>query len=147
MIGLVGNFNALRYLHTEAIVGVLDAMDVKNLQLDSYSFSLRNLDFLVATQCTSIAAFIGAVPLFWKSTWKLNYGLLKTLQYFLVFEIINILRISTGLVFFDKGYSWNVTHTIPSGFFLFLILYWALRTGGWVRNQESRMVFSLPDAP
>ena len=146
VIGLVGNFNALRYLNTEAIIALLDATGVENLRLDTYSFSLRNLDFLVATQCTSIAAFLGAMALFWKASWNFSDGLLKTLQYFLVFEVLNVLRITIGLVFFDKGFSWSVTHTIPSGFLHFVLLYWALKVGGWIRSEEHKVRFTLPDS-
>jgi hypothetical protein len=146
LTGLVLDFTTLRLLNSAAITQVLGLLNTPYQTLDSLSFEVKGLGIFIDTSCTSIAAFLGSIALFWRSDWKVFNGLVRTFFIFFIFEAINVLRIAIGLFFFNLGYSWEITHTIPSGFFYFALLYWALRYGRWLTKSDGVTKFALPDS-
>jgi hypothetical protein len=134
-IGLLFEFNLLRLINAQLIVDLLNLFGVENRIIDTYSFSVNGLGLIIATSCTSIAPFLGSLALFWHREWTLWQGIARSSFYFMIFEILNVLRIAFGLYFFDLGFSWNATHNIPAGIFYFALLRWALLTGGWINES------------
>jgi len=145
-VGLNGSFDWLRRITFLGTIKILELLKVNYEIINSYNLRVHNLDISIITECTSIAAALGAIPLFWRYKNDALLSALRVLKIFIVFELLNLIRIAFGLYFFDKGFSWNLSHVIPSSIFYFLWLRWTLIAGGWIRFEKRIVKFSLPES-
>lgn len=133
-------------MNAQSILWLLGIMQIDYESLGPNTFIVNDLAIVIVASCTSIAAFLGAIPLFWRGTWSLWNGLLRSFIYFIPFQALNILRIGIGLNFYDRGYSWETTHTMPSGLFYVCLLLWALRHGRWLVHDGRMLRLKMPDS-
>jgi hypothetical protein len=138
----------LRNFHVDAISSLLHATGVSTHRTGHFIFTVNATPIEVTNVCTSIEVAFAALPLIYRSQWRVKWSLPLLAVAIALFEALNIARLYLGLFLYAHGLSWNVTHVIPSGVFYFLILYPVLRVGGWVqRDPVKYMVLSLPDSP
>jgi len=145
-VGLNGSFDWLRRITFLGTTKIIELLKVNYEIINAYSLRVYNLDISIIADCTSIAAVLGAIPLFWCYKNNALLSALSVLKIFIVFQCLNLIRIAFGLYFFDKGFSWNVSHVIPSSIFYFLWLRWTLITGGWIRFENKIVKFSFPES-
>lgn len=147
LAGLFLPLDWLRSIHINALTLLLHFSGVTTDRLSQFVISVHSTPLQVTNACTSIEVALSAIPLIYQVRWQLHRSLLLLGSAIILFEALNIARLYLGLYFYAHGFSWNVTHTVPSGVFLFLILYPVLRYGGWVeRDSVKYMVLKLPDS-
>ena len=122
----------LREAETQALIWLIRLMDIHAIQLSSTTFSVKGHTFSVTAACTNIEAIMGSIPLLWSLAWRIRETIIRFMKYFLVIQLISIVRITIGFFFYDKGFSWQVTHEIPAGLLYFIWVIWI--TKFWKRN-------------
>lgn len=122
----------LREAETRALIWLIRQIGIHVIELGSTTFSVKSHIFSVTAACTNIEAIVGSIPLLWSVGWGIRESIIRFMKYFLVIQLISLARITIGFFFYDKGFSWQLTHEIPAGFLYFIWVIWI--TKFWKRN-------------
>lgn len=81
----------------------------------------------IATSCTMIDVYLGALPLLWTGAW--GRDLRRFLLFFLGLMTLNVARLVAGFWLVHQGVSWELGHEVVAGVVFYLVLEWVCAAG------------------
>jgi hypothetical protein len=132
----------LRLFTTDTLVSLSAVLGLPMRRLDWDLISIGAIRVQFVVSCSLVDAFLGAVPLLWRTSRSFLWNLLRLAVYVPGLFCLNIFRLEIGFVGIYFGMPWWLAHECVSGVTYFGMFLWIVHD--W-RKFESRAV--LPDEP
>ena len=121
----LGNWWWLRTATTDALMRASLALGIPMHRVASDLIEVAGIQARIVVSCTLIDAFLGAVPLLYRTSLSLLSNLCRMTLLFVALFSFNIFRLTIGFAALTRGLPWWLSHECISGityFFLFLFI-------------------------
>jgi hypothetical protein len=121
----------LRALTTATLVQISEMLGVSMHRTAVDIIRVAGISAKFVVSCTMIDAFLGAIPLLWRTTVSWTQNLLRLAVVAVGVFGLNIFRLELGFIAMTKGAPWWLAHEVVAGLTYFCLYLFIVKQRAW----------------